>query len=274
MNQRYLHIFWILLLLMRCEENIQLDLNQSAPKIVIEGLLTNRLGDQYVKVSRTVDFYASGGAEKITNAKVKVIDDLGEEHSYAQTSPGYYLPLIDFVGTVGRSYALSVEIDGALYQTEDQLLRVPEIDSLGYMLHDDPDQDRIDSGHLYDLLLYMKEPKETKDYYLFKFYRNDSLTFTNPNDIYLLDDEALSESISGFPGPVYYAEKDTARMDMFSVTRNGYVYYSDLTNLLFNDGGLFGPVPANPRSNISNGALGFFQVSAVISTQVILTKKN
>jgi hypothetical protein len=120
----------------------------------------------------------------------------------------------------------------------------------------------------------MKEPKETTDYYLFKFYRNDSLTFTNPNDIYLLDDEALSESISGFPGPVYYAEKDTARMDMFSVTRNGYVYYSDLTNLLFNDGGLFGPVPANPRSNISNGALGFFQVSAVISTQVILTKKN
>jgi hypothetical protein len=274
MNQQYLYIFLMLILLTSCEETIQLDLDQVEPKIVVEGLLTNRLGDQYVKVTKTVDFYASGGAEKITNANIKLIDDLGEEYSFNQTSPGYYLPVVDFAGVVGRSYSLSVEVDGVFYQSEDQLLRVPEIDSLGYSLNGDPDQDRIDSGHLYDLLLYMKEPKETTDYYLFKFYRNDSLTFTNANDIYLLTDEALSESISGFPGPVYYAEQDTARMDMFSVTRNGYVYFSDLTNLLFNDGGLFGPVPANPRSNMSNGALGFFQVSAVTTTQVILKKKN
>lgn len=274
MNKSQYYIVVLLFFLMSCEETIQLDLNQSEPRIVIEGLLTNRLGDQYVKVSRTVDFYAKGGAEAITNASVRVIDDLGEEYSFVPSSAGYYLPTVDFAGAIGRSYSLRVEVDGVLYQTEDQLLRVPEIDSLGYVLNEDPGTDRIESGHVYDLLLYMKEPKETTDYYLFKFYRNDSLTFTNPNDIYLLPDEALSESINGFPGPVYYAEQDTARMDMFSVTRNGYVYYSDLTNLLFNDGGLFGPVPANPRSNISNKALGFFQVSAVTTTQIILKKKN
>jgi len=260
--------------LVSCEEIIQLDLEATPQKIVIEGLLTNRFRDQYVKITRTSDFYETGATEMVSNASVSVIDSDGILYRYGQASPGYYLPITIFSGQVGKTYRLSVRIGDQVYESEEELLRLAPIDSLGYALTENPSELREQKGQLYDLLLYFQEPQDTKDYYLFKFYRNDTLTYTNANDIYLANDEVFSESIKGFPAPVFYSELDTARMEMFSVSRNGYFFLSDLTNLQFSDGGLFGPVPANPRTNISNGALGFFQVSAVRSAEIILRKKR
>jgi hypothetical protein len=41
-----------------------------------------------------------------------------------------------------------------------------------------------------------------------------------------------------------------------------------LQSLLNNDGGLFSQPPSNSRSNISNGALGFFQTSALHTSEI------
>ncbi|MCU0369418.1 MAG: DUF4249 domain-containing protein [Cyclobacteriaceae bacterium] len=257
-------------ILLGCEETIILDIDQAPTRVVIEAVLTNRLKDQYVRVSRTADFYSTGTPEKVSNARVKVTSNDGEEFEYAQISAGLYIPKIPFEGEIGKTYTLSVTVDNIVYTSTDELLRVAPIDSLGYRPFQgfDPNQDTEED--VYELLLYFKEPRETKDYYLFKFYRNDSLVYNTPNDIYVTSDEALAESINGFPSPVTYSLSDTARLEMFSLSRYGYIYYTDLTNLLFSDGGLFGPVPANPRSNFNNGALGFFQVSAVTTSTYIL----
>lgn len=263
-----------IMILVSCEEIIQLDLDKTPPKIVIEGLVTNRFRDQQVRITRTGDFYGNSKGERVSNAIVSVVDSDGVVHRFGEISPGFYIPIINFSAQVGKSYKLSVRIGNQTYESEDQLLRVPAIDSLGYSLAPDPNDERKRKGHLYDLLLYFQEPQSTEDYYLFKFFRNDTLTYTNANDIYLVNDEVLTESIKGFPAPVFYAERDTARMEMYSLSRDAYLFFSDLTNLQLNDGGLFGPVPANPRTNISNGALGFFQVSQVRTSQIILRKKR
>jgi hypothetical protein len=53
-------------------------------------------------------------------------------------------------------------------------------------------------------------------------------------------------------------------VEVYSLSRVGYVYYNDLFSILNGDGGgMFGPIPAPPRTNLSNGAIGFFQVSAI-----------
>lgn len=269
--KQYSYSFLILLLvLFACEETIVLDLDQAPTKVVIEALLTNRAEDQFVKISRTVDFYSTELPEKVTNATVKVTTSDGIEIPYIQFSPGLYIPKSSFIGEIGKRYKLTVVLDGQTYESEDELLRVAPVDSVGYRAVQDPTEDQLASGKTNELLLYFKEPQDTDDFYMFKFYRNDSLAYNSGNDIYVVSDEALAESILGFPSPVTYAVGDTARMEMMSITRNGYLYYSDLTNLLFSDGGLFGPVPANPRTNINNGALGFFQVSAVTTEELIL----
>lgn len=257
-----------------CEETTILDLEQAPAKIVVEGQVTNTPDQQYVRITRTADFYSSGSTGQVTDAAVVVTDDLGNSVPYVHQEmlPGYYLPTMDFVGTVGRTYKLSVVVDGQAYEAVDQMVSVAEYE-LKSKKNEDPGNGRKESGHIYDLLLFMKEPKETKDYYLFKFYRNDTLVFNDPRDIYFFNDDALGESIEGLEAPVYFGAKDSVRVEMLSLTRNGYIFFSHLTNLLYSDGGMFGPVPANPKGNISNGALGFFQVSAVRPSELIIAEE-
>jgi hypothetical protein len=56
-----------------------------------------------------------------------------------------------------------------------------------------------DYGKTYEVLMYAIEPQGTTDYYLFRFYRNDSLKVYNDTDIYYADDEVLGEQIDGVP---------------------------------------------------------------------------
>ena len=116
--------------------------------------------------------------------------------------------------------------------------------------------------------MFAKEPQDREDYYLFRFFRNDSILLDWSTDIYVFDDETLGESIHDISIAGYFREGDVARVEMYSLSRGGFIFYSDLSTLLNNDGGMFTPPPANPRNNLSNGALGYFQVSAVDSMEI------
>ena len=255
--------------LFACEETVYLDLGRSDSKVIIEGQVTNHSGYQYVRITRSSGFYETGASPVITDATVIVSDDAGNEVTFVHNpgnfadSAGYYLPEVPFIGEIGRTYKLSVTADGTLYEAEDKLLPVTNIDSLGSRISVDEQKDPKDYGKFYEVLLFAKEPQNTTDYYLFKFYRNDSLKFYSDTDIYYADDEVLGENIDGVPSPIYYAPGDIARVEMYSLSRNGYVFYNDLQSLLNNDGGLFGQPPSNSRTNLSNGALGYFQASAL-----------
>ncbi|HKZ36815.1 MAG TPA: DUF4249 domain-containing protein [Chryseolinea sp.] len=262
-----------LFFLSSCDEPIRLDPNQSASRIIIEGQVTNKPGYQYVKVSRSGGFYETGKTPRITDAFVLVEDDLGNEYRFIHNpgnnadSAGYYRPENSFIGDIGRTYRLTVNIEEQIYQAEDKLYSVTAIDSLSYQINEDEKEDPEDEGKFYEVLLFAKEPQDTQDYYLFKFYRNDSLKVQEDTQIYFADDEILGESIDGVSSPIYFAPGDGARVEMYSISRTAFVFYTDLQNLLNSDGGLFSQPPSNSRTNLSNGALGFFQASALdIST--------
>jgi hypothetical protein len=259
-----------------CEKTVNLDLNQNEPKIIIEGQVTNHAGYQYVKVSRSVGFYDTGESPRVQDAIVIVSDDLGNEFEFFHNprdhadSAGYYLPVDAFEGQVGRTYKLSATVDGELYEAEDKLFSVTTIDSLAYRINDDEAEDPKDGNKFYEVLIYAIEPQGTKDYYLFKFYRNDSLKVYNDTDIYYSDDEVLGEQIDGVPSPIYYEPGDTARVEAYSLSRNGFVFYNDLQTLLTSDGGLFSQPPSNSRTNLTNGALGYFQASAIDMKEIVI----
>jgi hypothetical protein len=272
---RYLAIlFFISLTLVSCDEPIHLDLDQTPSFIVIDGQVTNRPGMQRIKITRTVDFYATGNTPRITNAVVSVKDDLGEVITFAHNpnghadSAGFYMPITPFIGQIGRTYTLTVNVEGETYEATDKLVSVIPMDSLNYQVNEDELEDPKKEGKVYELLLYAREPQDEDNFYLFKFYRNDSLTYYDETDIYYSDDELLAEKIDGVPSPAMYGKNDRAKVEIYSMSRFGFVYYNDLSTILNNDGGgMFGPVPASPRTNLSNGALGFFQVSAVNSIE-------
>jgi hypothetical protein len=267
------------LILSACEKGIVLDLEQVDPKIVIEGLVTNNPRFQYVKISRNNGFYDSGAAPRVTNAVVTVADNLGNNIQFLHNpnnhkdSAGYYVPVPSFSGVVGRTYSLRVTLEGVVYEAQDRLNPVLSVDSLTSEI--DPEEvenpeDPKDPDRVYVVKFYAKEPQNTVDYYLFTFFRNDTLVLENETDIYFSDDEILAENIEGVEAPGHYLLKDTVVVNTFSMSRQGFVFYSDLATLLNGDGGMFSPPPANCRNNLSNGALGFFQVSAVRVDSIIV----
>ncbi|HEX8039554.1 MAG TPA: DUF4249 domain-containing protein [Chryseosolibacter sp.] len=260
-----------------CEEATKLDLKQTPPRIVIEGLVTDRPGFQSVKVSRSSAFYSSGKSPRVEDAIVSVFDDAGHEFNFVHNprnhadSAGIYVPETGFTGEVGRTYTLRVEADGQVYQGSDALPGVIAIDSLKFRINEEEEKDPKEPGKVYEVLMYAREPQDEENYYLFRFYRNDSLKVYNPTDIYFTQDDLLAENIDGVPSPVYFAPNDRAKIEVYSLTRRGYVFYNDLSIILTNDGGgMFGPIPASPRNNLTNGALGFFQVSAVRESETVI----
>jgi hypothetical protein len=268
--RHYIAIPLFAIALFSCEETTQLDLRQTPSKIVIEGLVTNQPGYQTVKITRSTDFYGSGKTPRVQDASVRVTDDAGLEFNFIHNprnhpdSAGIYIPEAAFTGEPGKVYTLHITVDGESYEASDKLLSVASIDSLKFQINENEKDDPKEEGKIYELLVYAREPQDEENFYLFKYYRNDTLIFHNPSDVYYSDDELLAEKIDGVSSPVYYAPNDKARLEFYSLTRNGYVYYNDLSTILNNDGGgMFGPIPSSPRTNLSNGALGFFQVSAV-----------
>ncbi len=273
------HIFSLLAIIMvfSCEETIIIDSRTSESKVVIEGLILNVPGRSYVKVSRTRSFYENGSTNRVIDAQVEVTTSNGEQlifsHNPSANSEwdGYYYPNLNFSGNIGETYTLSVVVDGVEYNATEQLLPVTSIDSLTVRLSEDELDDPEIPGRYWEVLFYAKEPQDRVDYYLFKYYRNDSLLLDWPTDIYFANDEILDETIKDIEIAGYFAEGDRAKVEMLSLTRNAFIYYSDLFNLINNDGGMFSPPPANPRTNLSNEAFGYFQVSAVNDMEIVVT---
>lgn len=272
----YLYMLAAIVGFTACEKTIDLKLSESDNKVVIEGQVTDREGYQFVKVSRSTGFYSTGKTPRVTNAIVQVEDNLGNLVDFVHNpnnhpdSAGYYLPATEFVGVINRSYTMTVTVGSESYAAKDSLTRLVPIDDLSFKIDENEKADPEDPGQYYQMLLYVKEPQETRDYYMFKCYRNGVLEKAIDTDVYYADDEFIKEQIDGIPMPVYFAQGDVASIEVFSLSREAFVFYRDLYKVLNNDGGMYDPPAANPRNNISNGALGFFQASAIQTGEIVI----
>lgn len=256
------------LLLWGCEETVELDLNQAPPRYSIEGLITNELTDQYVKISTSTDFYNQDGTPRVSDASVIVSDDQNHEYLFteSETEPGRYTSR--FQGEIGSVYSMQVVLPtGEEFTALDKMYEVQPVDSLTWEIDENEQKDPEEEGLFYSLRIFAREPQETVDYYLFKFYRNDSLqNFNSQTGLFYADDELIGGYIYGLEAPAYFRQGDEATFTMYRISREAYLFYKDLDIALNGDGGMFGPSPTNPRTNIigpDGAGVGFFQVSAL-----------
>ena len=257
-----------------CEEVIFIDVDQAPAEIVIDGLVTDEDTTHMVRITRSTGFNGNGG-EDITNAIVEVSDNLGNVYNYTHNPEGYdslngyYFSDQKFAGQVAVVYNLDITLDNRSFTAADTLRDITDIDSLSITIDqravDDPEND----GKIYQILLYAQEPQNSVDFYYFKFYR-DSLLENSQRNVFIFDDNVLGSSLDGLPSPILFRQGELAGVEIYSLTRQQYVYLSDLSNILNNDGGMFSPPPANPRTNISGGALGLFQVSGMNRASILI----
>ena len=258
----------IMFIFYSCEEPTTIDTDQAPPQVIIEGLITNELKRHTIKVTQTANFYDTGNTPRVNGATVIVRDNANNQYNFEEEESGVYRPNQPFQGEIGRTYDLSVLIEGEEYTASERLLPVTTVDSVTYSLNIEETEEVNED--VFSFFLYTVEPQDEKNYYLFKFYRNGTWLNEEGEDITVTDDTAVGEEIDGIEAPYLYLRGDTARVEMYSLTRDAFIFWNDVATLIFSDGGVFAPLPANPRSNISGGALGVFQVSAVDAGEIVI----
>ena len=250
-----------------CEEPVTIDTDQAPQQLIIEGLITNEFKQHTIKISQTADFYDTGNTPRISEATVTVSDNENNIYTFIETDPGIYLSA-PFAGVVGRTYDLEILSNGETITASEELLPVTTIDSLEQRLFEDlTEENNIDS---FGVFMYTIEPQDEENFYLFKFYRNGFWLNEEGEDITVTDDVAVGEEIEGIEVPYIYLRGDTARVEMYSLSRKQFVFWADVANLIFSDGGVFAPLPANPRSNLVGNAIGIFQVSSIEAAEIII----
>lgn len=268
LNKAFILLF-LLVAFSSCEEVIDLPLKGAdSPALIVEAELVDVKGYSFVRLGETLDFYDPSEEPKVSGATVSVTDQDGNKMNFLESNKeaGLYLPQdSEYKGIVGNTYKLSIDYKGKNFTSESKIYRVANIDSL--QIRFVPESRFQDEG--YYLYFYAKEPQDTQDYYFWRNYTNDTLNYENVGDLTFASDQGIGENIDGLQFPFIYDTGDTVRLEMYSMTKEAYDYYNDLTAVVFNDGGLFSPPPVNPRTNIKGeNVLGVFMTSSMVAETI------
>ena len=129
MGKKIVYIAFILMTCFSCEEIYQADLEDAENFIVIEALITNDHDVNFVKVSKTQDFYDDGVLSRVEGVTVKLINDEGQSFWGVESGKGNFV--LNHNAVPGEKYKLVVEADGDTYESDIELMPpVPTYDSL------------------------------------------------------------------------------------------------------------------------------------------------
>ncbi len=263
---KYILVILIFALFASCEKVIDVDLNEAAPEIVVEANISNSTSIGEVILSKTGAYFGASSIEKISDALVTIEDEFGDRFVLVEVEAGYYKTEAILL-EAETTFKLTIEIEGEKYKSESKLNQAVLVDSLGYFYDDG--FAFLDGG--YSIEVFFIDPPEVKNYYRMNVYKNDTLV-NEANNLILFDDrlidgQALEVALQGF----FFEPNDTIGVKLISLDEGAYEYYKtfqELTNV--NPGSA---APANPTSNISNGALGFFSAWSS-DTKWVVIKEN
>ena len=239
-----------------CKKVINVDLNNAAPQIVIEGEVTNQPGPYQVHVSRTVNFSASNVYPPVTGAIVKITDSTtGTTFQLNEADPGRYVTSA-FNGVPKHTYNLVVTTGGQQYKATSTMPgRVP-LDSVTFAQNTD-----FNNNKDINAVVNFMDPVGLGNYYQFTETVNSRLV---PN-IFVFEDRLSDGKYIQQPlfnDSSYLQKGDTLLVNMYCIDKGVYDYFFTLMNVTGNNN-FQTATPANPNGNFSNGALGYFSAHTV-----------
>jgi hypothetical protein len=263
---RLLYILFFLIILTGCEKVIDVDLNEANPAVVIEGNINYENGRLKVIISKTGSYFETGSGEKVSNANVFLKHHSGEIFEINRTAPGTY-EKDELLLQPGNVYKLIAQVDGNEYEAESLLKNPIQIDSLGYTYYNG--NNFFDGG--YRLQLYFSDPVNEENFYRIKIFKNGRME-NEVNDLIVFDDSGLDGKVievtlRGQPFNI----DDQAEVHLVTLDKNAYEYFASLRELANTNPG--SPAPANPISNFSNGALGYFSAWSHDSKDILIEKR-
>ena len=257
-------MFFILFALSACEKVIEYDLHNSKEAIVIEATISNNNSPFKVLVSKTTPYFETTKNNPVSGAKVSARSENGKVKYLVEISPGVY-ELQKIVALPGYWYVVDVEYDGITYSARSFMNETVPIAEVGLTYFNG--YSFFDSG--YKVNTFIMDPVNTENYYRIKYYVNGKAN-TDPGGSSVYSDQLFNGKDIGLTQrSIVFKETDTLTIELQSIDKSAYNYFSTFEKISWDDIQQSAS-PANPISNFSNGALGYFSAYTSDTKQVII----
>jgi hypothetical protein len=243
-----------------CQKVVNVDLNDAPAQLIIEGEVTNG-GTPQVRISRSVNFSASNTYPPVSGAIVKVTDSSNQLTAMLRESDaGLYTTKI-FSGVPGHVYQLEAMVDGKTYRASSTMPRPVPLDSVTFAMSTD-----INNKQNINAIVNFQDPPGLGNYYQL----TESLNGRSIPNIFVFEDRLSDGRYIEQPlfnDSAYLQRRDTLLLTMNCVDKNVYNYFYALAGVTGNNN-FQTATPANPNSNISNGALGYFSAHTSLKIRI------
>jgi hypothetical protein len=248
-----------------CEKEIELDLNSSNSKYVIEGEMPqNELAT--VTITKTVNFSESNNFPLVKGASVTITDEMGISEQLIETSAGIYKTQ-KLKGEEGKTYTLSVKAEGNTFTAKSTMPKAVKLTGLKTSLSSFAPPGASSSDN-YIVFPQFIDPAALGNSYRFIQIRNGDLD----KSIIIANDNIGNGQPNSRP---IFSQNfdiklgDTITVEMRCIDVPVYDYFFSL-NAIQGNGPGGGTTPTNPVSNISGGALGYFSAFTVQKVSAVV----
>ena len=259
--KKYVYII-LGLLFFTCEDVIDVDLNTSQPRLVIDASLNWFKGtvgnDQEIRLSLTAPFF-DDDVPPATGAQVQVIKGNDEVFVFTEEGNSGVYKNVNFIPELDETYDLEIIYQGETYIATETMKSVVPIEFV------EQSNDGGFSGEEIELKAYYTDPANIENYYFFEFL-SDAIPVPSLD---VNDDEFTDgNQIFGF-----YSEEDVSAGDIITIRNYGvserfYEFMFVLLQQSPSEGGSpFETQPATVRGNCQNITnpdnfpLGYFRAS-------------
>jgi hypothetical protein len=237
-----------------CTKVININLNKSNTQYVIEATVSNKSTVQTVLISKTVNFSDASNFPKVSNAVVTISDNNATPILLNLSTAGEY-NTSSIQAIPGHTYELKILVDGKTFTAKSTMPQPVLLDSISFERQQSfgPNDDTtffvtpnyLDPAQYVNYYRIAQKVDTIADITIFPF--NDNLNnglqnrrpiFSNNNDFKI-------------------KKGNTVKVELMGIDKNVYDYFLALSNIVATNGGPT-TTPANPTSNISGGALGYF----------------
>lgn len=273
------------LVFVQCTEKVDIKLDNTAPRLVVDGAITTDTTTHTIILSTSTDYFYNQPAPAVTGALVSIND--GTSTILLTEKPagsGNYLTSSTFYGIPGKTYSLHIELKEAIngqkiYDASETMPKQLKIDSIQMEFNKD-----VFKKGAWETKLYAQDPPD-ENFYSFRGYRNDILITDTLNRVTITDDKLFNGRYTNGISVLYWSQNsnwqivntnDRIKLQLGIITKNYYKFIQDFQLEVDEKNPLFSGPSANVRTNITNGGLGYFAAYATTyaSTKVKpVTKK-
>ncbi len=268
---RLLFVFVFAIFQISCEDVIDVDVNSSEPKLVIDASIKWQKGtsgnNQMIKLTTTTDYFSTT-IPVVSGATVYISNSVGTVFNFIENAlTGEYF-CTNFIPIINENYTLTVISDGNTYTATEKLIATPSIESI--------EQKSVQgfSGDEIQIKFFFQDNGLEDNFYLIGFKKSDIVypEFGASDDKFFQGNQMF-----GFYMNEKLESEDELFMSLQGINERYYNYMNKLISISGGSGGSpFATPPATLKGNIINQTnsknypLGYFNLSEIDTRNYIV----